>query len=432
VTKRTAYLVDRADRCIRSVKIASEAAVPPSRTDYYRIKVGIQTADTVSWRWTFDGATQQLRAGASYELSEAGATVKLSEGSLVVFDVATVGAPPALDGASLVLHIGTTTTFPVSKTEDRASRAAIESAMGTLLGTGAGEERIVRPLAEAVDKALAGSSSVSHVFQGRMQRDSATAISIQRYTGDVCMVAGVPVSLTDAGISCTTSNSLIDANGNETGAAPGTSTLYYVYLSKGGQLRLSATAPTLADGGYYLGAASRTTKWRFVGWVRTNSSTQFVNDTTDRLVINYHNRRPLPLLVAPAYNDNNALTSYTTTSTTFTAANAGTGATGSYIANGEDAVDLSVVALVANSGAQNTVVGLGDNSSSAAVVEAASFGTSASTISCRHASTPSSGYRTAVLLVRVTGGTGTYYADDARGGSAADPKATYLTGWVMG
>ena len=108
------------------------------------------------------------------------------------------------------------------------------------------------------------------------------------------------------------------------------------------------------------------------------------------------------------------------------AANGGTGATASYIANGEDVVFVNAHAWCANSGAGSTDLGIGDNSGANCAVAAAVIGTVAFNCACSYSTIPATGYRTVVLLVSVSAGTGTYAADDARNGSASDPVLTGL------
>jgi hypothetical protein len=169
-----------------------------------------------------------------------------------------------------------------------------------------------------------------------------------------------------------------------------------------------------------------------IGQTQLNGSSQFVDDATNRNLSSYFNRRPKTVLLTPGYSDGNSQTTYTTTSTSWTAANGGTGATGSYISNGEDAVDITAHAFLHNSGANWTNAGIGDNSATDATVAMAEFGTVGSSASCRLVSTPAAGYRTVVMLVAVSGGTGTFYADFGRYGAAADVRSTYLTAVVMG
>ena len=71
---------------------------------------------------------------------------------------------------------------------------------------------------------------------------------------------------------------------------------YHVYRNDGtgsyaaGQTRASATAPSAHRGSMYLGTSGNAATWRFVGIVRTNGSTNFVDSTTQRFVRSYYNQ----------------------------------------------------------------------------------------------------------------------------------------------
>lgn len=289
-------------------------------------------------------------------------------------------------------------------------------------------------------------TTTQNAFDARLQRDSTTQISLQRYKGQYVTVNGERVDVGSSGLPLTTSDNLLSSTGTNSGTVMTTSTLYYVYVSNSlatyvpSSLRASTTAPSLLSGVKSLGTTGNAANWRFVGWVRTNSSTQFVNDTTDRLVINYYNRWWLPVLLCPAYADDNVVTTYTTTSTSYTPANSGTGATCSYIANGEDDVFLqAVLGLAGNSGAAGAgadlAVSTPDSTTTAyAATRSVNYGagTSQPASVATYNAIPAEGYHTQSLLVRVGSGTGTYFADIQRNGSVSDPRCVTLEGWVMG
>ena len=293
----------------------------------------------------------------------------------------------------------------------------------------------------AIQDAGAGSSvtlSTSYGFNARISATSATNLRLSQQGGGTVTVNGQSVTVSLAGIDCATTDNRITSTGADAGAALTTSTLYYVYVSNASaspfpsDLRCSTSGPGLVDGAYYLNTSGNGLHWRFVGWIYTNASTQLEDNETNRRVINYYNRRPLTVRLTPGYNNNNAQTTYTTTSTTFVTANGGTGSQGSYIANGEDAVVVHVSALMQSSTTANVISGIGDNTTTSAVVQALHNGTGATQPACTYSSTPASGYRTVNLLIRVSSGTGTFYADDARGGSTTDPSMTSLVAVIQG
>lgn len=293
--------------------------------------------------------------------------------------------------------------------------------------------------------ALLGDRTVIASMQGRMERQSTTEIRLNRYVGDLIEVNGELVALGAGGLVCLTTDNLISATGTDSGGAMAASTLYYVYASNSSasfapsDLRASATAPTRGTtagtsrlGIYYLADSGNGANWRFVGWVRTDGSTNFVDTTTDRLIVNYYNRLDLSILLQPGYVDDNATTSYTLASGTYVALNGGTGATASYIANGEDAVTAYMAGSADPAAGQSINYGIGDNATTTA------YGATLGNVTVRtHAaipfiSIPAVGYRTLSLIGSVSGGTTTIYADTDRDGGTTDPRATYLQGTVMG
>lgn len=286
-----------------------------------------------------------------------------------------------------------------------------------------------------------------HIVQTHFRYGSTASVLLYPFTGSLIEVNGEIVDV-GAGFSRLSSANLITATGADAGAACGASTLYYAYVSNSqasfspSSLRLSTTVPTgihtgvTLDGSYqddfYLGTSGNARHWRFVGMCRTDGSTLFQDTVTQRLVASYYNRLAKPLLTCPGYSNGSSATSYTTTSTTWTRANGGTGSKIEWLSFGDEAVDLAAHGLVTNSGANTDYLGIGVDSTSSAVCEGNSYpgNTAWTTVSARWVSLPTVGYHYAELLIRVSAGTGTYYADDARGGASADPYATYLSGIV--
>lgn len=286
---------------------------------------------------------------------------------------------------------------------------------------------------------IQGSTAVGQ-FDGRIERTSATVLTLARYRGDKVEVNGSSVSLGASGLALATTDNLISSTGADAGAAMGASTLYYVYVSNASasfapsDLRASTTAPSAVSGIKYLGSSGNALNWRFVGWAYTSGATQFTDDTTDRLVVNFYNRLRKTILLQPGYQDDNALDSFTIADVaTWGAANGGTGSTGSYIANGEDAVEFGLGIVTDDPAAGNqTYIGIGHDSVTTAYAMSASQ--TVATALRSHVSmsvVPAEGRRTVSILVATTDLTSTCYADNARFGGATDPRLTCLQGTVM-
>jgi len=292
---------------------------------------------------------------------------------------------------------------------------------------------------------ILASLTAARAVGGRMERTSATRITLARYMGGYIDVNGEYVEI-GSGLVCDSTDNLISSTGANSGSAMSASTLYYMYASNSQatfaplDLRASTTAPTaLTSGTYagikYLGTSGNALHWRFVGYVHTNSSTQFTDSVLKRGVINYYNKRLLSLETCPGYTDGNNFTTYTTTSTTYVQANSGTGSRLEFISNGEDAVHYVAVAMASNSGANNRDhVGVGENATTDAAVgtDKESGAGINGVATCGRVKVFTEGYNYLELLIRVGAGTGTYTADLTRGGSAADPMATMLRAQVWG
>lgn len=419
---------------LREALFHSPVARRVSTSSYHLIEIGMREGSYTSWIGTWDQSTQKVDAASPTSILDVDRRgMRLKAGTAIVVQVTTTGSPASLEGSRI--------NFTLALVGGRDGEAKPLIAAGALVA----DANTRTSLATIERQINSGGLSewddgvqlkdpvtlvVTGTFGGRLQRDSATQVSVQRYTGDWIEVDGVPMSIGSSGLVITTSDGLLVSTGSVSTTTPSSSTLYYVYVgSTDGltpQIRLCATAPSMHRGSYHLGTDALTSRWRFVGWVRTNGSTQFVDTTTDRLVVNYYNRERKSLYVVPGYVDDNAATTYTTTSTTWTAANGGTGATASYIANGEDAIHVTAFSSCANSGANGTGIGIGDNSATSAAVTSGDVGTTVRSQSCSYSTIPATGYRTLVLLVVVTAGTGTFYADNARLGSTADPVLTGL------
>jgi hypothetical protein len=291
-----------------------------------------------------------------------------------------------------------------------------------------------------------------NIFEGYLQRDSATQISLQRSRGKRVMVNGEIVGLSSSGMARVQSDNRIDSAGADAGAALAVNTLYYAYISNSratfspSSVRLSTVAPSAYRGIEYLGTSGNARNWRFVGWVRTISNggtPNFADSETQRLVINRYNQRSLRMSNCPNYNDNNAATTYSLagggtvwarlTSTSFL----------EYISDGKNSVQGSIKACwgaaVGGPFFSGVLWGIGDNSATGAAVEmqphfdasgsADYFDSGELSVGLQ----PAEGYRTLdMLAINLESAAYTIVADDSRKGASADPKLTLIEAVVMG
>ena len=270
-------------------------------------------------------------------------------------------------------------------------------------------------------------------FEARLSWTSTTQCTLAGFgSGSVIEISGESLLASAlSGATLDTTDNVISSTGTDTGADVAASTLYYWYVSSAdasyapSEVRACATAPSLLSGVYYLGTSGNAAEWRFGGWVYMNASTQYADDTTNRHVVNYYNRLWKPILLRPGYSDNNAQTSFTR-SGDWAAMNGGTGATGSYVANGEDVISIWLHVGMASGAGIYTYAGIGDNSTTTAVVTTVCGTTTDDNYACSYSSVPAAGYRTVSAIAATSSGTGTIYADRPREGSASDPCATQL------
>jgi len=173
------------------------------------------------------------------------------------------------------------------------------------------------------------------------------------------------------------------------------------------------------------GTATRT----WLGTIRASGTDTTEDSTTKRFVVNGYNALSRRLYANPGYSNDTFATTYTSNSTTWTAANAGTGSKVEFISREGGYVNLLVTGGY-NGNVNGTLIGIGiDSSTDAAMGTISDVGTSALAALQRQLS---EGYHTADLIIRVGAGTSTYYADFLRGGSAADVPVTVMEGFILG
>lgn len=163
------------------------------------------------------------------------------------------------------------------------------------------------------------------------------------------------------------------------------------------------------------------------------NNTSFTEDAEgQRFVVNRYHRLARRVFLAPGAVDNDAVSSYSFSSLTWAEASGGT-STAAYLASGEDLACFHLHGLAEAAAGETIYLGIGDNTTASAFAEqraAQTEGLLRASLSLFKQAPE--GYRTVALLARVSGGTGTIYADDVHGGGSTDPLTTYLEGWIMG
>jgi hypothetical protein len=170
-----------------------------------------------------------------------------------------------------------------------------------------------------------------------------------------------------------------------------------------------------------------------VGLVRITGGD--VPDTeTQRFVVSYHNRLRKHLFRCPAYNNNNAVTTWTTVSTSWAEWNGGTGSRIEFLSFGDEAVSYwaTVQAYVGTSAKH---IGIGEDTTSVAAISAGEdpAGGVRTSWGLRNVYTPSIGYHfLAALIVSTGGNTLTVEADFLRFGGGTDPKTSCFGAEIAG
>ena len=105
----------------------------------------------------------------------------------------------------------------------------------------------------------------------------------------------VTVDGTAAADQLTTSENLLSSTGTDSGGAMGrarciTSIGTMAQVVTQPDDARAQPAPSAHRGSMYLGTSGNAATWRFVGIVRTNGSTNFVDSTTQRFVRSYYNQ----------------------------------------------------------------------------------------------------------------------------------------------
>lgn len=188
-----------------------------------------------------------------------------------------------------------------------------------------------------------------------------------------------------------------------------------------------ATAVTLQDGRY---CKSGDKTRLLLGTIYTTGTTTTADAAATRYVGNVYNQQARRLFSCPAYSDGNTVTSYSHTATSWAEANGGTGSRVSYVLPLPAMATIGIQAVGDPGGVTSIGAGVGEDSTSTASVEllgVTSTRISASTVTRYQ---KAAGKHYGALLLRVSGGTATIYADNNRSGGASDPPLTHIHGEV--
>jgi hypothetical protein len=181
----------------------------------------------------------------------------------------------------------------------------------------------------------------------------------------------------------------------------------------------------------------------YLGTFRTTSTTTTADSggsgatAGTRFLWNAYQRVPRSLWANPGYLNNNASTSYTTTSTTFSEANGGTGSKSQFVLglHGEAISYTATFNLSNNTALSVSLGGVGQDSAVNAAVNAyvnVPNANSSNTASVGNTYIPGPGYHYLDLLIAAgSGSTAIFFADVGRNGSSSDVPATYLSGTLM-
>ena len=361
-------------------------------------------------------------SGTTAITSKGGATIRQGTRVLVRYSIS---------GGTLTLtHNGTSLILP--------GAANITLADGDLIEWIKESDTAANWRANLVSKA-SGEPPVSQrsgVSQVRLVLASATVLRLDSEGGDEIEINGEIVTIPGAGNALNTTDNLITSTGADSGGAMTASAFFHIYRSNGAaspfpnQVRASSTAPSALNGQQMLGTTGNEANWKHIGWVFTNASSQLSATESFRSVKSRFNRRRLVLRASGAYLDDNVRTESSTTSTTWTQGNGGTGSTVTFIADGVEDVSAHVHHYGFPFGAGRSIdVGISALDSTVNVDSGnTQVAATREGMPCNSRfAAPSEGKHTVDLMVRASSAeAATTTWDDVRNGSATDPRKTSL------
>lgn len=341
---------------------------------------------------------------------------------------------PSITAPGDMVYVATTSTLYIN------SNGTLTGITGGSSGDFVTQAQMDAAIAAAIAAAV---TSLADIFEVRLrtnQNGTTGTLEILPFEGNRLLVSNSLVTLGLSGLTLSVSDHLISSTGLDAGAGPAAGTLYYAYVSNEQasvfpeSLRLSSTSPGLINGVKYLGTSGNATKWRFVGWVRTNGTPQFESSVTNRFIINQYNRLNLDMSVCPGYLNDGSATFYSIVSTTWRELNfyVGGGVSRlSFVSNGEDSVTYTAFFQFEITGPQSTDGGVGEDTIVDATVMCVFVGTSDNNVSCGNTKIFSEGYH---FLATLAGGVSNpiFISDFPSLGGTIDGRSTYIEATVRG
>jgi len=166
----------------------------------------------------------------------------------------------------------------------------------------------------------------------------------------------------------------------------------------------------------------------YVGSIYAEGTNYTTDSVKNRYVANEYNRVDRRLYLCPGYVNNNVITSYTTTSTTWTSVNGGTNSTLGYVSVGEDAIAAEFHVNVDVTTSDYLLAGLGDDITSEPLNSVVLPAGKQNGVISFDRNTGAGRHTLNMLYASNAGGTQAIYADWRAAGAAADICLTYTTG----
>jgi len=279
-----------------------------------------------------------------------------------------------------------------------------------------------------------GGGGVAGIVPGGRLAGGGLTLSYGRYSSDFIEINGEQVQISLLSLSLSPGTFLIDANGNNTTAGMVIGSTYHIYMSNS----LATAAPkslraSAVDAfGGYLGTTGQAANWRQVGMVKLNASGQFEDSDARRFIFNYFNKLPRRLYVRPGYKDDNLATQVAVSNTVWFPLGNYPDYRLEFLSESMAVIELHAETSVVKSGGGDVWIGISNVNQPPAT----------QTLVQNSAFTPVSMTHFAInnffdhsyycdFQVRVSGGSATFYADNARTGTqSTDPPITTFWGTI--